>query len=54
MKCPTCGAWTRVLETRQGVNRRRECANGHRFSTQEVAVAVPARPPAPKTEAVPA
>lgn len=35
MKCPTCGAWSSVLETR-GVTRRRECANGHRFSTIEV------------------
>lgn len=35
MKCPICGAWSEVLETRQGV-RRRECANQHRFSTIEV------------------
>lgn len=35
MKCPECGVWTRVLETRQGVLRRRECANGHRFNTEE-------------------
>lgn len=39
MKCPTCGAWTQVLETRKrGVNvtrRRYECANLHRFTTLE-------------------
>lgn len=34
MKCPTCNAWTRVLRT-QGALRRRECANLHRFTTQE-------------------
>jgi len=33
--CPQCGAWTRVLDTR-GVIRRRECANLHIFSTEEV------------------
>lgn len=40
MKCPTCGAWSNVLETRNGphesMRRRRECANGHRFITLEV------------------
>lgn len=30
----SCGAATRVLETR-GVRRRRECENGHRFTTFE-------------------
>lgn len=35
MKCPHCGAWSNVLETRT-TRRRRECANGHRFSTVEV------------------
>ncbi len=35
MKCPECGAWTEVKETR-GPRRRRECANGHRFSTEEI------------------
>lgn len=35
MKCPSCQAWTSVNETR-GTQRRRECANGHRFSTLEV------------------
>lgn len=40
MKCPKCGAFSHVLETRQGVEdtvrRRRECGNGHRFYTAEV------------------
>lgn len=35
MKCPQCGAWTEVRETR-GAVRRRECANLHRFTTEEV------------------
>lgn len=35
MKCPTCGAWSSVLATRE-ISRRRECANGHRFSSVEV------------------
>jgi len=39
MKCPHCKAWTFVLETRtrqDAVTRRRyECANGHRFTTEE-------------------
>lgn len=38
MKCPTCNAWTNVLESRPiklGVKRRRECANLHRFTTYE-------------------
>jgi len=42
MKCPTCGAWSLVKETREsptfGHTRRRECANEHRFTTQEVVV----------------
>lgn len=36
MKCPACNAWTDVLETRKrsnGVSRRYECANLHRFTT---------------------
>lgn len=37
MKCPHCDGWTEVRETR-GDRRRRECANGHRFTTQEVVV----------------
>lgn len=38
MKCPTCGAWTIVLETRakgDGKYRRYECGNLHRFLTME-------------------
>lgn len=42
MKCPECGVWSSVVETRDssmlGFRRRRECANGHRFTTQEVVV----------------
>ncbi len=40
MKCPSCGAWTAVLETRQTIDnttrRRYECANEHRFTTIEL------------------
>lgn len=40
MKCPRCGTWSTVLDTRPGehltTRRRRECANGHRFTTLEV------------------
>jgi transcriptional regulator NrdR family protein len=39
MKCPTCGAWTTIKESREsnifGYTRRRECGNQHRFTTQE-------------------
>lgn len=39
MKCPECGTWTVVLETRNGL-RRRQCAGAagevHTFSTREV------------------
>ena len=42
MKCPECGAWSLVKETRQsptfGHTRRRECANEHRFTTQELVI----------------
>ena len=44
MKCPLCGAPTDVLETR-GVVRRRECFNGHRFTTDEVVRVKQAQPP---------
>jgi transcriptional regulator NrdR family protein len=37
MKCPQCGAWSDVKDSRQG-RRRRECANGHRFTTQEIII----------------
>ena len=40
VSCPTCGTWTRVLQSRtrddNTVYRRYECANEHRFSTKEV------------------
>ncbi len=40
MKCPICGAWSEVLETRAHADhvtrRQRECANKHRFVTMEV------------------
>lgn len=40
MTCPQCGAWTFVKETRTRktdgvVTRRYECANTHRFTTEE-------------------
>ena len=39
MKCPEWGKWTEVLETRSrldGSRRRRyQCANLHRFNTEE-------------------
>jgi transcriptional regulator NrdR family protein len=40
ISCPECGAWTDVLEAKKIrntniVRRRRECANGHRFTTHE-------------------
>lgn len=37
MRCPECGAHTDVLETRD-TRRRRQCFNGHRFTTEETAV----------------
>ncbi len=37
MKCPQCAAWSSVKETRD-IRRRRECANGHLFTTNEIAV----------------
>lgn len=37
MKCPTCNKWSTVLETRNH-SRRRECGNGHRFTTREVVI----------------
>lgn len=39
MKCPRCGAWTEVLQTRTrqdgAKTRRYVCANEHRFTTLE-------------------
>ena len=45
MKCPECGVWSEVVESRRPktdnyLYRRRECANGHRFATHEVIVKV--------------
>jgi transcriptional regulator NrdR family protein len=44
MKCPECGTWTEVLETRvtdkNQVTRRRECANTHRFRTYEIVIGI--------------
>lgn len=43
MKCPECGAWSLVLNTRNsptyGHTRRRECGNKHRFTTAEQVIA---------------
>jgi len=43
MKCPECGSWTVVKETRADENnsrrRRIECANMHRFTTLETIIA---------------
>jgi transcriptional regulator NrdR family protein len=48
MICAKCGAWSLVLATRQKkkdrglrVIRERICANEHRFTTEEVAIAKP-------------
>lgn len=39
MKCPICKAESSILETRgAGMRRRRECYNGHRFTTVETVV----------------
>ena len=42
MKCPECGTWTIVKETRISIGntrrRRLECANEHRFTTLETIV----------------
>jgi transcriptional regulator NrdR family protein len=47
MKCPECGAWTVVKETRADENnsrrRRIECANMHRFTTLETIIATKTR-----------
>lgn len=52
--CPTCGTDSRVVDTRphkKGRTRRRECENGHRFSTLETIIAAKpktVKPPAGK------
>lgn len=48
MRCPYCNTWTETKDTRvttDGVRRRRQCGNGHRFTTDEVARADPAAGP---------
>jgi transcriptional regulator NrdR family protein len=44
MNCPVCKAWVQVKETRQRPDntmyQRVECANGHRFVTEERVVRV--------------
>lgn len=54
MKCPECGVWVRVVETRSepdGSKRRRyECANLHRFTTRETIVVIPKPTPKEKVE----
>lgn len=44
MKCPVCGTWTLVKQTRQRpdntTHRRYECANLHRFTTLETVVKI--------------
>lgn len=44
MKCPLCNAPTDIEETRtnsKGYVRRRECFNGHTFSTVEAVLTEP-------------
>ena len=41
MNCPICDAWTDIKDTRNKgtyVQRKRQCANGHTFTTYEVIV----------------
>ena len=42
MKCPVCDTWSVVKQTKKspafGYVRRRECANEHRFTTQEIVI----------------
>lgn len=40
IRCPECGAGTGVIRSRETdtgmrIHRRRECANGHHFNTNE-------------------
>jgi len=47
MKCPVCGTWTIVKESRESTGntrrRRLECANMHRFTTLETIIESKAR-----------
>lgn len=49
MKCPVCNAWTEVKETRTRKDgekyRRYQCANLHRFSTNEIVVKIDQKKP---------
>ena len=51
MKCPECGAWSDVKETRTRGDgskyRRYECGNMHRFSTSET-ITTPKRQSTPR------
>lgn len=41
MLCPICEVWTEVKASRQrsdGYTRRRQCGNGHRFTTIELVI----------------
>lgn len=54
MKCPQCGAWALIKETRTRVTRnvvvrRYECANLHRFSTEETVKCTAVENPNAKT-----
>lgn len=53
MRCPDCGAWASVLETRSSptltTRRRYECANMHRFTTLETVVPAKRKPRASRT-----
>lgn len=44
MKCPICGVWVRVLETKVKEHnirhRRYVCGNEHRFTTAETVVKI--------------
>ena len=38
MNCPTCNAWTSINDSRNKgayIQRRRECAKGHKCNTEE-------------------
>lgn len=57
MKCPECGVWCMVMETRvrkDNTKRRRyECANGHRFTTEEIIQRQPRKRKARTERAIP-
>jgi hypothetical protein len=51
MKCPACDAQTEVIY-KTGPRRRRQCRNGHRFTTNE-AITSGVRPKAGEPQPVP-